>query len=94
MPAVFCLLAVAREYGSGVALMPIGPGKYDDICTEIRQRVNAQGVVLIIFGGNLGHGFSAQLDIYDTLKIPDLLRSVAQQIEDSFASDISSRKHG
>jgi hypothetical protein len=39
----------------------IGPGKYDDICTEIRERLGAQGVVLVVLNGTRGHGVSQQV---------------------------------
>lgn len=63
--------------------MTLGPGRYDDICTEIRERVHAKGgIVLIVMGGYRGPGFSAQLDLLTTISMPRILREVAQQIED------------
>ena len=60
----------------------LGPGKYDDLCTEIREATEAEGVILIIIGGNKGQGFSAQLSPEATVKMPAVLRSIADQIED------------
>ena len=62
----------------------IGPGKYDDVCTEIRERFHAKGVILIIDGGDRGHGFSAQLDIAKTFLIPKALRKIADDMETDF----------
>jgi hypothetical protein len=62
----------------------IGPGKYDDLCTEAREAAEAEGAILIILGGNKGPGFSAQLPMTVDLRIvAALLREVAGQIERS-----------
>jgi hypothetical protein len=62
--------------------MAIGPGKYDDLCTAIRESTNAECVILVVVGGNLGHGFSVQLLNSSTMiQIPNVLREVATQIE-------------
>jgi hypothetical protein len=63
-----------------------GPGKYDDICTEVAKRVGISsdtggGVIVIVLGGNLGNGFSVQADLATAMQIPDLLRFCANQIE-------------
>lgn len=63
--------------------MPLGPGKYDKEVTEIRKRLKADGVILIVFGGKNGPGFSAQLPLHETLLIPKFLRDMADQIEKS-----------
>jgi hypothetical protein len=64
--------------------MAIGPGKYDDLCTQIRQQAQAEGAIVIIFKGRYGNGFSAQADLTTTLKLPAILRDVAAQIENSY----------
>lgn len=61
--------------------MPIGPGKYDDLATYVRTEANADGVVVIVLGGDKGHGFSVQGRIARDL--PALLRFVADEIEAS-----------
>lgn len=63
--------------------MPIGPGKYDDACTEVREKTGADGIILIVIRGNQGDGFSAQASPEDTLRLPEMLRYMAQQIEES-----------
>ena len=64
--------------------MPIStdhnPGKYDDLCTEIREKAQALGAVVIIFDGNCGHGFSVQLPFEQLLKLPDVLEDMAKGI--------------
>jgi hypothetical protein len=69
--------------------MAIGPGRYDDLCTEVREKAGVTelrggGVVLIVIGGNRGStgmGFSIQADLRTTLQLPTLLRMVAESIE-------------
>lgn len=66
--------------------MAIGPGKYDDLCTYVREQVgitNGGGVIVIVVGGNRGSGFACQSDINTTLALPDVLESVAKQIRES-----------
>jgi len=60
--------------------MTIGPGKYDDLCTAVREETNAAGVIVIVIGGTRGHGFSCQADLDTTRQLPDLLESLARQI--------------
>lgn len=59
----------------------LGPGKYDDLCTEARTKANATGALLIIVGGDKGPGFSAQLTAEHLSGLPNLLRNLANQIE-------------
>lgn len=61
--------------------MAIGPGKYDKICTDVRQELNAKGVILIVIEGDKGSGFSCQAELADTLLFPLLLRSIAREME-------------
>ena len=66
--------------------MALGPGKYDDLCTYVREQVgidvnvNGGGVVVMVLGGNRGSGFAVQADIATTLKLPDLLEHMAREI--------------
>lgn len=37
-----------------------GPGKYDQLCTMVREEAGAEGgAIVIIFDGNQGSGFMA-----------------------------------
>lgn len=65
--------------------MAWGPGKYDHLCTLVREKVgmvdtSPGGVVVVVFGGDKGHGFSVQADLQTTLALPDILESIAKQI--------------
>jgi hypothetical protein len=61
--------------------MAFGPGKYDDLATEVRAKAKAEGVVVIVINGHLGGGFSAQLSPLMTLQLPQILRDIANQID-------------
>jgi hypothetical protein len=63
--------------------MPLGPGKYDEAATAARKQTRANGVILIVFDGDRGNGFSAQLDARRLFAIPQMLRNLADEIEKS-----------
>ena len=61
-----------------------GPGKYDDLATLVRERADAEAVVVVVLGGNKGSGFSVQAtDQWVSYKLPELMRALAEQIERS-----------
>jgi hypothetical protein len=59
----------------------IGPGKYDDETTRVRQATQAEAVVLIVIGGNKGEGFAVQAPLRVTLALPEMLRDIADKME-------------
>lgn len=62
--------------------MTIGPGKYDDLCTDVREKAQALAALVIIIGGKHGGGFSCQTeDPRALIALPAMLRSMADQIE-------------
>lgn len=63
--------------------MAIGPGKYDPECTRIMQEQDAQIVLVIVVDGKRGNGFSCQCTPEWLVAVPQLLRSVAADIEGS-----------
>lgn len=63
--------------------MPLGHGKYDDLCTYVREQAEAEGAIVIVFGGNKGPGFAVQSSLGVLLQMPALLRFVADEIERS-----------
>jgi hypothetical protein len=68
--------------------MAVGPGKYDDLCTYVREQVGIPwasesgggGVIVIVVGGNKGNGFSCQADPQTTLMLPEILDYIAAQM--------------
>lgn len=70
--------------------MAVGPGKYDDLCTYVREQAEAELAIVVIGGGNRGEGFcvqSANADV--TAALPKMLRCMADSIE----KDINSHKN-
>lgn len=61
----------------------LGPGKYDDLCTLVRERAGGDGisgVIVIVMGGNRGTGFSCQADLQTMSILPDILQNVVDQM--------------
>jgi len=61
--------------------MAFGPGKYDDLASHVRGVAEADGVLLLVINGTRGSGFSAQLPLHLTLSLPEILRDIADQID-------------
>jgi len=51
------------------------------------ERTKADGAILIVIGGALGHGFSVQADARTALNLPKLLRQIADDIEQDARED-------
>jgi hypothetical protein len=63
--------------------MALGPGKYDDLCTLVRERAGGDsigGVMVIVVGGNRGTDFSCQADLPTLSILPDILQNVVDQM--------------
>jgi hypothetical protein len=67
--------------------MALGPGKYDEACTAARETLAARGVVLIVFGGMHGNGFSCQAPLDLQVALPGILRTVADSIEKDLSEE-------
>lgn len=67
----------------------IGPGKYDALVTDVRERTMAHGVILLVLGGVHGDGFSAQMSVQMAVSMPDILRKLANDIEASIQNGTS-----
>lgn len=64
--------------------MPLGPGKYDDLCTTARERSEAEAAIVMILNGRLGSGFSVQSAMpMHPFAIAQLLEATAREIRDS-----------
>ena len=59
----------------------IGEGKYDALCTQVRNKTRARGAMIIVVDGNKGSGFSCQLTVEVMKTLPGILRQMADQIE-------------
>lgn len=59
-----------------------GPGKYDAQCAKALLETDAYAVLMVVVGGNKGHGFSVNSrDRSIVLNISTLLREVADEID-------------
>lgn len=67
--------------------MAIGPGKYDDLCTYVREKTQASGVLVVVINGNKGEGFSCQTDLKTMLIVPDILETIAKQLREDRTID-------
>jgi hypothetical protein len=61
--------------------MSIGPGKYDMLCTIVRESAKAEAVVVMVFNGNNGSGFSVQGPLEFSTSLPRALRAMADEID-------------
>jgi hypothetical protein len=65
--------------------MPLGPGKYDEECTYVREKTSAACAIVIILGGNKGQGCAVQCEDPNILaRLPEILRKTADDIDASF----------
>lgn len=63
----------------------LGPGRYDSLCTQVREEAKAQGAIVIIINGERGSGVSCQADLQATLALPDVLEHMARQMRADMA---------
>ena len=70
--------------------MAIGPGKYDKLTTKIMDKTGAVGCLLMVFEGEKGSGFSVQAPLEMQIQLPDILRSMAEQIEEDVKRELQS----
>jgi hypothetical protein len=61
--------------------MAMGAGKYDAICTAVREETKANTVILLILDGVKGSGLSVQAPLGIQMNLPRILRDVADDIE-------------
>lgn len=69
-------------------MSPQGPGKYDDQATYVREQTKAQGVIVLVLGGEHGSGFSVQADPMIMFVLPGLLEDIAKEIRASLMEEL------
>jgi hypothetical protein len=68
--------------------MTIGKGAYSEVCEAVGEEVEADMVVLIVFGGNKGDGFAvATIEPNLMRTVPGFLRATADHIESDLVAD-------
>ena len=61
--------------------MPIGPGKYDQLCTHVREIANARAAIIIVLDGEAGSGFSVQAhESVPPKKLAAILQAVIDEL--------------
>lgn len=71
--------------------MALGPGIYDDLCTYVREKAQADGAILIVLGGQNGSGFACQASPAETVNLPRRLENMASQIRADLIRDATLR---
>jgi tRNA A37 N6-isopentenylltransferase MiaA len=66
----------------------VAPGKYDKHAEQLINELGAQGLVLIVIGGNLGTGMSVKSDVVMLAALPGVLRHTADMIESEVRADV------
>lgn len=62
-------------------MMPIGPGKYDPLCTYVREEADALAAIVIVMHGKHGNGFSIQAhENMPPAEIANLLEQVVKEL--------------
>ena len=79
------LKEVADVWEGGLDMV-VGPGKYDDLCNQIREEQAADGVFLLIANGEKGSGISCNMLASVARELPPVLRDVASSIEEEIES--------
>jgi hypothetical protein len=61
--------------------MALGAGKYDALCTLVREATEAKVAIVVIVAGNRGSGFSAQMASERDIKMSVQLRATITVLE-------------
>lgn len=68
----------------------IGPGKYDDLCTYVRENSGGFGAAVIVIDGTNGMGFSIQMPPSGLIRLAGALRTMSDTILQDIVQE---RKH-
>jgi len=60
---------------------------YEDLAIAIREHTHATGVVLLVIGGNRGHGSAIQILTKDQAKTRQVLAWALRQLADELEQD-------
>jgi hypothetical protein len=67
----------------------IAPGKYDEQAEKVLQELEARAVILMVVDGRFGTGLSVKSDAAILSTLPQVLRRVADLIEDDVREDVN-----
>lgn len=63
-------------------------GKYHELCTHVREQAQAEGVVLLVFNGEKGNGFSVQATSEMFVALPEMLAWTANEIKEMTRAEV------
>jgi hypothetical protein len=70
--------------------MSLGPGKYDALCTYVREQANAEAALVLILNGEQGSGFSIQGHLGALLALADVLEThVLKKVREQLKADLA-----
>ncbi len=65
--------------------MPAGPGKFDVLCTYVREKAGAEGAAIVVIDSDASNvGFSVQCPRDHYQKLAAVFRHIANEIERQF----------
>jgi hypothetical protein len=68
-------------------------GKYDEEANELQRGLDADAVIVIVVGGERGNGVSLRADLQTMMQLPEVLRTIAGQIEADIAMELAERSN-
>ena len=71
--------------------MPKRNGEYDEEANELQRGLDADGVIVMVVGGERGNGVSICADLNTMMLLPELLRTIADQVEADIAMELAER---
>lgn len=74
--------------------MTIGPGKYDDLATRIREDNDADAVVVVVINGIRGTGFSVQATGPALLALPQVFHDMSHAMQGDVEKLAEGSEHG
>lgn len=66
--------------------------RYNDLCAAVIERSKAAGAIVVVFDGSAGSGFSAIVPAYLGDRAPEILPSIAEQIEADIGAQTAGSK--
>ena len=68
-------------------------GKYDEEANELQRGFDADAVIVLVVGGERGNGVSICSDLQTMMHLPEVLRTIAEQIEADIAIELAERSN-
>ena len=66
--------------------MALGPGTYDELVIQLNEQLEADGILLVVFGGARGSGCASTLPLHLLATVPEILERIAHEIRKDIES--------